>query len=180
MKRADSPEGPFFPIGTTTTSSFVHKARGGKAYYYAVSASNQNGTTADSVAVTPILSTGITLTAGTFKDDSVFRLVSHPGRVEASVGLGANTPAVRTANGYLFQGYSDSLGSNNTYSGSNTSQTIAVGNYVGHRSDLLAQANTGDSAFNLVLNNGVIGSTQDIAVTLNNLTVGKVYSVLFF
>jgi hypothetical protein len=179
VKRAGSPEGPFFPIGTTTNSSFVDNVPGGMTYYYIVSASNENGKSADSVAVTPVLSTGITLTAGTFKDDSVLRLVSSPERVVASVGLGANTPSERTANGYLFQGYSDSLGNNGTYSGSNTTQTIAVGNYVGHRSGLLAQANTSDAAFNSVLNNVVNGSTRDIAVTLKNLTLGKTYNILF-
>ena len=96
------------------------------------------------------------------------------------MGLGANTPSEQTANGYLFQGYSDVLGGNGTYSGSNTTHTITAGNYVGQRSGLLAQANTGDSGFNSVLNNGVNGSTEDIVVTLGNLTVGKVYNVLFF
>jgi hypothetical protein len=178
VKRGGSPQGPFFPIGTTTNSSFVDNVRGGNAYYI-VSASNQNGESADSAAVTPVLSTGITLTAGTFKDDSVLRLVSSSEGVVSSVGLGANTPSVRTANGYLFQGYSDSLGSNGTYSGSNTTHTIAVGNYMGDRSGLLAQANTGDAAFNSVLNNVANGSTQDIAVTLSNLTKGKTYNILF-
>jgi hypothetical protein len=179
VKRGGSAQGPFFPIGTTTNSSFVENVPGGTTDYYIVSASNQNGKSDDSVAVTPVLSTGITLTAGTFKDDSALRLVSSPERVVSSVGLGANTPAERTANGYLFQGYSDSLGSNGTYSGSNTAHTITVANYVGDRSVLLAQANTSDAAFNSVLNNVANGSTQDIAVTLNNLTVGKTYNILF-
>ena len=179
VKRGGSAQGPFFPIGTTTNSSFVDNVPGRMTDYYIVSASNQNGKSDDSVAVTPVLSTGITLTAGTFKDDSVLRLVSSPERVVSSVGLGANTPAERTANGYLFQGYSDSLGSNGTYSGSNTAHTITVANYVGDRSGLLAQANTSDAAFNSVLNNVANGSTQDIAVTLNNLTVGKTYNILF-
>ena len=179
VKRGGSAQGPFFPIGTTTNSSFVDNVPGRMTYYYIVSASNQNGKSDDSVAVTPVLSTGITLTAGTFKDDSVLRLVSSPEGVVSSVGLGANTPAERTANGYLFQGYSDSLGSNGTYSGSNTAHTITVANYVGDRSGLLAEANTSDAAFNSVLNNVANGSTQDIAVTLNNLTVGKTYNILF-
>lgn len=187
VKRAGSAQGPFFPIGTTTNSSFVDNVPGGfldnvrcgKTYYYIVSASNENGQSADSMAVTPVLSTGVTLTAGTFKDDSVLRLVSSPEGVVSSVGLGANTPSERTANGYLFQGYSDSLGSTGTYSGSNTTHTITVANYVGDRSGLLAQANTSDAAFNSVLNNVANGSTQDIAVTLNNLTVGKTYNILF-
>src|ERR1700756_3964392 len=187
VKRAGSAQGPFFPIGTTTNSSFVDNVPGGfldnvrrgKSYYYIVSASNENGESADSVAVTPVLSTGITLTAGTFKDDSVLRLVSSPEGVVSSVGLGANTPSERTTNGYLFQGYSDSLSSTGTYSGSNTTHTITVANYVGDRSGLLAQANTSDAAFNSVLNNVANGSTQDIAVTLNNLTVGKTYNILF-
>ena len=178
VKRGGSPQGPFFPIGTTTNSSFVDNVRG-RNVYYIVSASNQNGQSADSAVVRPVLSTGITLTAGTFKDDSVLGLVSSPEGVVSSVGLGASTPSVRTANGYLFQGYSDSLGSNGTYSGSNTDHTIAVGNYVGDRTGLLAQANTGDAAFNSVLNNVANGSTQDIAVTLSNLTVGKTYNILF-
>ena len=179
VKRGGSAQGPFFPIGTTTNSSFVENVPGGTTDYYIVSASNQNGKSDDSVAVTPVLSTGITLTAGTFKDDSVLRLVSSPAGVVSSVGLGANTPAERTANGYLFQGYSDSPGSNGTYSGSNTAHTITVANYVGDRSGLLAQANTSDAAFNSVLNNVANGSTQDIAVTLNNLTVGETYNILF-
>jgi hypothetical protein len=179
VKRGRSAQGPFFPIGTTTNSSFVDNAPGRMTDYYIVSASNQNGKSDDSAAVTPVLSTGITLTAGTFKDDSVLRLVSSPEDVVSSVGLGANTPAERTANGYLFQGYSDSLGSNGTYSGSNTAHSITVANYVGDRSGLLAQANTSDAAFNSVLNNVANGSTQDIAVTLNNLTVGKTYNILF-
>jgi hypothetical protein len=158
----------------------MDNVRGRETYYYTVSASNQNGESADSTAVTPVVSAGITLTAGTFKDDSVLRLVSSPQQVVESVGLGANTPSEQTANGYLFQGYSDALGSNGTYSGSNTTHTITAGNYVGQRSGLLAQANTGDSGFNSVLNNGVKGSTQDIVVTLRNLTVGKIYNVLFF
>jgi hypothetical protein len=178
VKRAGSSQGPFFPIGTTTNSSFLDNVPAGMTDYYVVSASNQNGTV-DSVAVTPVLSTGITLTAGTFKDDSVLRLVSSPAAVVSSVGLGTNTPAERTANGYLFQGYSDSLGSSGTYSGSNTTHTIAVGNYVGDRSGLLSQATTGDAAFNSVLNNVANGSTQNIAVTLSNLTVGKTYNILF-
>jgi Pectate lyase superfamily protein len=179
VKRAHSPRGPFFPIGTTTNSSFMDNVRGRETSYYTVSASNQNGQSADSAAVTPVLSTGITLTAGTFKDDSVLGLVSSPEGVVSSVGLGANTPAERTANGYLFQGYSDSPGSGGTYSGSNTTHTITVANYVSDRSGLLAQANTGDAAFNSVLNNVANGSTQDIAVTLNSLTVGKTYNILF-
>src|SRR5258708_1085620 len=65
VKRAGSPQGPFFPIGNTTNSSFVDDVSGGMTYYYIVSASNQNWKSADSVAVTPVLSTGITLTAGT-------------------------------------------------------------------------------------------------------------------
>ena len=180
VKRAPSLQAPFLPIGTTTNSSFMDNVRGRETYYYTVSASNQNGESADSMAVTPVVSAGITLTAGTFKDDSVLRLVSAPQQVVESVGLGANTPSEQTANGYLFQGYSDALGSNGTYSGSNTTHTITAGNYVGQRSGLLAQANTGDSGFNSVLNNGVKGSTQDIVVTLRNLTVGKIYNVLFF
>jgi hypothetical protein len=179
VKRAHSPRGPFFPIGTTTNSSFMDNVRGRETSYYTVSASNQNGQSADSAAVTPVLSTGITLTAGTFKDDSVLGLVSSPEGVVSSVGLGANTPAERTANGYLFQGYSDSPGSGGTYSGSNTTHTITVANYVSDRSGLLAQANTGDAAFNSVLNNVANGFTQDIAVTLNSLTVGKTYNILF-
>jgi hypothetical protein len=179
VKRAHSPRGPFFPIGTTTNSSFMDNVRGRETSYYTVSASNQNGQSADSAAVTRVLSTGITLTAGTFKDDSVLGLVSSPEGVVSSVGLGANTPAERTANGYLFQGYSDSPVIGGTYSGSNTTHTITVANYVGDRSGLLAQANTGDAAFNSVLNNVANGSTQDIAVTLNNLTVGKTYNILF-
>jgi hypothetical protein len=178
VKRAGSPQGPFFPIGTTTNSSFLDNVPGGMTDYYIVSASDQN-VSVDSVAVTPVLSTGITLTAGTFKDDSVLRLVSSPEAVVSSVGLGANTPSERTANGYLFQGYSDSLGTNGTYSGSNPTHTIAVGNYVGDRSGLLGQATTGDAAFNSVLNNVANGSTQTIAVTLSNLTVGKTYNILF-
>jgi hypothetical protein len=180
VKRASSPQGPFLPIGTTTNSSFMDNARGGETYYYTVSGSNQNGQSADSTAVTPVLSTGITLTAGTFKDDSVLGLISSPEQVVESAGLGANTPSEQTANGYLFQGYSDTLGNNGTYSGSNTSHTITAGNYVGQRTGLLAQASTGDSGFNAVLNNGVNGSTQDIVVTLGNLTVGNIYNVLFF
>jgi hypothetical protein len=152
VKQAWSPQGPFVPIGTTTNSS---------------------------LAVTPVLSTGITLTAGTFKDDSVLRLVSSPEGVVSSVGLGANTPAERTANGYLFQGYTDSQGSDGTYSGTNTSHTIAVANYAGDRSGLVGQATTGDAAFNSVLNNVANGSTKNIVVTLSNLTVGKTYNVLF-
>jgi hypothetical protein len=131
------------------------------------------------VTVTPVLSAGITLTAGTFKDDSVLGLVSSPADVVSSVGLGANTPSVRTANGYLFQGYTDSQGGNGTYSGTNTSHTIAVANYVGDRSGLVGQATTGDAAFNSVLNNVANGSTQNIAVTLSNLTAGKTYNILF-
>ncbi len=180
VKRATSPRGPFLPIGTTTSSSYVDDARGGGSFYYAVSGSNQYGESSDSLAATPVLSDGMTLTAGTFKDDSVLRLVSSPGRIAGSAGLGENTPAEQTANSYLFQGYSDTLGSSGTYSGSNTTGTITVGNYVGQRSGLLSQANTGDPAFNSVLNNAVNGSTQNIAVTLNNLTVGKIYNVLFF
>jgi hypothetical protein len=180
VKRAHSPHGPFFPIGTTTNSSFMDNVRGRETFYYTVSASSQNGQSADSVSVTPVLSTGLTLTAGTFKDDSVLSLVSSPEQVVESVGLGANTPAEQTANDYLFQGYSDVLGTGGTYSGSNTTHTIAAGNYVGQRTGLLGQANTSDPGFNSVLNNGVNGSTQDIAVTLSNLTVGKVYNVLFF
>jgi hypothetical protein len=179
VKRAWSPQGPFFPIGTTTNSSFVDNPQGGKTYYYNVSASNQYGESDDSMAVTPVLSTGITLTAGTFKDDSVLRLVSSPEGVVSSVGLGTNTPAERTANGYLFEGYADSQGSNGTYSGTNTSQTIAVANYVGDRSGLVGQATTGDTAFNSVLNNVANGSTQNIAVKLSKLTPGKTYNVLF-
>ena len=97
----------------------------------------------------------------------------------SSVGLGANTPAVRTANGYLFQGYRDSQDSNGTYSGSNTSHTIAVANYVGDRSGLIGQATTRDAAFNSVLNSVANGSTEDMAVTLSDLTVGKTYNILF-
>src|SRR5260370_10912604 len=179
VKRARSPQGPFLPIGTTTNSSFVDNVRGRKTYYYIVSASNENGESAGSMAVTPVFSTGLTLTTGTFKDDSVLGLVSSPEGVVSSVGLGANPPSERTANGYLFQGYTDSLGSTGTYSGSNTTHTITVANYVGDRSGLLAQANTSDAAFSSALNNVANGSTQDIAVTLNNLTLGKTYNILF-
>src|SRR5258708_32348029 len=104
------------------------------------------------MAVTPVLSTGITLTAGTFKDDSVLGLVSYPEGVVSSVGLGANTPSERTANGYLFQGYTDSLGSTGTYSGINTTHTITVANYVGDRNGLLPQPYPIDAAFTYVLN----------------------------
>lgn len=179
VKRGGSPQGPFMPIGATSNSSFVDYAAGGKTYYYVVSASNQQGQSDDSAAVSPVSSTGLTLTAGTFRDDSVLRLVSSPEGVVSSVGLGSNTPAVRTANGYLFQGYSDSQGSNGTYSGSNTTHTIAVANYVGDRTGLLGQANTRDAAFNSVLNSVANGSTQDIEVTLSSLTVGKTYNILF-
>jgi hypothetical protein len=41
------------------------------------------------------------------------------------------------------------------------------------------QATTGDAAFNSVLNSVANGSTQNIAVTLSNLTVGKTYNILF-
>jgi Pectate lyase superfamily protein len=179
VKRGGSPRGPFVPIGATTNSSFVDYASDGMTYYYIVTASNQQGQSDNSVAVSPVASTGLTLTAGTFKDDSVLRLVSSPEGVVSSAGLGANTPSVRTANGYLFQGYSDTQGGDGTYSGSNTSHTIAVANYVGDRSGLIGQATTRDAAFNSVLNNVANGSTQDIAVTLSDLTVGKTYNVLF-
>jgi hypothetical protein len=179
VARGGSAQGPFFPIGTTTNSSFIDNAPGGVTSYYIVIASNQYGKSDESAAVTPILSTGITLTTGTFKDDSVLGLVSSPADVVSSVGLGANTPSVQTANGYVFQGYTDSQGGSGTYSGTNTSHTIAVANYVGDRSGLVGQATTGDAAFNSVLNNVANGSTQDIAVTLSNLTVGKTYNVLF-
>jgi hypothetical protein len=82
VKRGGSPQGPFFPIGTTTNSSFVDSGPNRMTDYYIVSASNQNGRSDDS--------------------------------------------------------------------GSNTAHTIAVANYVGDRSGLLAQANTGDAAFNSV------------------------------
>jgi hypothetical protein len=179
VARGSSARGPFFPIGTTTNSSFIDNVPSGASSYYIVTASNKYGRSDESVAVAPVLSTGITLTAGTFKDDSVLRLVSSPDGVVSSVGLGANTPAERTANGYLFEGYTDSQGGGGTYSGTNTSHTIAVANYVGDRSGLVGQATTGDAAFNSVLNNVANGSTQDIAVTLSNLTVGKTYNVLF-
>jgi alpha-1,3-glucanase-like protein len=179
IARGRSAQGPFVPIGTTTNSSFIDNVPAGVNSYYIVTASNQYGRSDESVAVTPTLSTGITLTAGTFKDDSVLRLVSSPEGVVSSVGLGANTPAERTANGYLFQGYTDSQGGGGIYSGTNTSHTIAVANYVGDRSGLVGQATTGDAAFNSVLNNVANGSTQNIVVTLSNLTVGKTYNVLF-
>jgi len=178
VARAGSPQGPFFPIGTTTNSSFVDNVHGGTAPYYVVFASNQYGHV-ESIPVTPVQSTGITLTAGTFKDDSILSLVSSPAGVVSSAGLGSDTPAERTANGYLFQGYTDSLGGGGIYSGSNTSNTIAATNYVGDRSGLVGQATTGDAAFNSVLNNAANGSTQNIAVTLSNLTVGQTYNVLF-
>lgn len=179
VKRASSSRGPFFPIGTTTNTSFQDNVPGGVTDYYVVSASNENGKSDNSVPVTPVLSTGITLTAGTFKDDSVLSLVSSPGGVVSSVGLGSNTPAETTANGYAFQGYTDSLGGGGTYSGTNTDKTIAVSNYVGDRSGLVGQANTGDAAFNAVLNNIANGNTQNITVTLSSLTVGTTYNILF-
>src|SRR6202007_818496 len=84
VARGGSARGPFFPIGTTTNSSFIDNVPSGATSYYIVTASNQYGRSDESVAVTPVLSTGITLTAGTFKDDSVLSLVSSPEGVVSS------------------------------------------------------------------------------------------------
>jgi hypothetical protein len=181
VKRATASGGPYSTIATTTNSGYVESGvPGGTTSYYVVSASNSNGESANSTEVTPTSSAAMTFSTGTFKDDSVLGLIDSPSSVLESAGLGPDTPSKTTANGYLFEGYTDALNSNNTYSGSNTDHTITVGNYVSRFAGLLGgQATSGDPTFDSVLDNVVEGSSQSIILTLSNLTVGQTYNVLF-
>jgi hypothetical protein len=181
VKRATASGGPYSTIATTTNSGYVEsEVPSGTTYYYVVSASNSNGESENSTEVTPTSGAATTFSTGTFKDDSVLGLIDSPSSLLESAGLGPDTPSKKTANGYLFEGYTDALNSNNTYSGSNRDHTITVANYVSRFAGLLGgQATSGDPTFDSVLDNVVEGSSQSIILTLSNLTVGETYNVLF-
>jgi hypothetical protein len=99
-----------------------------------------------------------------FSDDSVLALAGPVANEVYGVDFGGSG-LLTTGNGYTFDDYNSS--GNMALNGTVT----IVGGY------LSGAATTGDGNFDLILNNGVAGSSGNTG-TLKNLTVGQAYTVL--
>jgi hypothetical protein len=103
-----------------------------------------------------------TFSSGTFTGNSVLTSI---GTYVYGVSMG-NSSSETTANGYTFSSYPNS---NISYGGS--------GAY-GYSGFLGGGGSSGDSSFNAVLNDGELGINNGV-LTLNNLSSGTTYNVLF-
>jgi hypothetical protein len=104
-----------------------------------------------------------TFTSGNFTDDSVLSLAGSPFQELFGVSLGDGTARV-TANGYQFGGYPNA---NVNYSSGETYDGFLNGG-----------GTSGDSAFDIVLNDAELGLSSGTLI-LSNLAVGVTYNVLF-
>ncbi len=100
--------------------------------------------------------------SGTFTNNSVLTRI---GTYAYGVSLG-NSSSETTANGYTFSSYPNS---NITYGGTGA---YAVSGFLG------GGGSSGDANFNTVLNNSELGINNGV-LTLNNLSSGTTYNVLF-
>lgn len=102
---------------------------------------------------------------GTFTDNTVLALAGAPAYEVYGVDFGGSG-AQTTANGYTFGDYVTA-----------GNMSVAGGGFGLFNSYMVGGATTGDSALDTVLTYGLYGSQGNTA-TLNNLTVGKTYTVL--
>ena len=103
-------------------------------------------------------------TTGTFTDNTVFALAGAVSNEVYGVDFGGSG-TVTTANGYTFNDYATG------------NMSIAGGGFGLYGGYLTGGATTGDSGLDTLLAYGLYGSTANTG-TLNNLTVGKTYTVL--
>jgi hypothetical protein len=108
-----------------------------------------------------------TFTSGTFTSDSVLNLAGPSADELYGVSFG-NSSAETTANGYTF-GADPILGG-----------PANVSDYGGVTDvNFLGGATTGDAAFNAVLNDADVPGPVPSSLTLDNLTIGLTYNVLY-
>jgi hypothetical protein len=108
-----------------------------------------------------------TFTSGTFTSDSVLNLAGSSADELYGVSLG-NGSAETTANGYIF-GADPILGG-----------PANISNYGGPTdANFLGGASTGDNGFNAVLNDADVPGPTPSSLTLDNLTIGMTYNVLY-
>lgn len=165
--RATTLAGPYSLIAAGVSGLNYNDAdlTNGITYYYAVSAVNGLGTSANSVPVSAIptaMASNISFKIGTFSNDSVLSLIGPPARELYGVGFGGNGGT--TANGYTFGSDPDA---NFFYNVSGVYTAFLNGG-----------GTSGDTVFDTVLNNGRVGSGTG-ALILSNLVVGAIHQVLF-
>lgn len=108
-----------------------------------------------------------TFTSGTFTSDSVLNLAGPSADELYGVSFG-NASAETTANGYTFSADPGLGGPANT-------------SLYGGQTDVnfLDGATTGDAGFNAVLNDADVPGPSPSSLTLDNLTIGLTYNVLY-
>jgi len=157
--------------GVVTSTLTLHNVQLTNAGAYRLEAINATNlatvvyTAAAPLTVIPTITwyAGGTYNSG-FSDNSVLALAGSSANEVYGVDFGGSG-LITTANGYTFDDYASAGNVSVISSGLNT-----FGGYLG-------SASTGDGNFDIVLNNGVYGSSANTA-TLNNLTVGQSYTVL--
>lgn len=154
-------------VTSTLTLNNVQLASASSYQVEAVNATNSAAVAYTSSAILTVIPTITWYAAGTynssFSDDSVLAFAGSVANEVYGVDFGGSGQ-MTTANGYSFNDYSDG---NMSVAGSGI---LDFGGYLGG-------ATSGDGNFDIILNNGIYGTSANTA-TLNNLTVGQTYTVL--
>jgi hypothetical protein len=157
-------------VTSTLALSNVQLSASGSSYRLKVVNATNSSDVVYSTSYPLIVSATITWGAtGTFTDNTVLALAGAVSNEVYGVDFGAG--AQTTANNYSFADYvtSGNMSVITTNAGSG-----AFGGYMGGEGTI---ATTGDAAFDSVLGNGIYGPGNNTG-TLNNLTVGRAYTVL--
>ncbi len=154
-------------VTSTLTLNNVQLASAGSYELEAINATNSAAVVYTSSANLTVVPTITWYPAGTynssFSDNSVLTFAGTVANEVYGVDFGGSG-ALTTANGYSFNDYS---AGNMSIAGSGFSN---FGSFEGG-------ATTGDGNFDLILNNGITGTSANTAI-LNNLTIGQAYTVL--
>ncbi|HEV2695123.1 MAG TPA: immunoglobulin domain-containing protein, partial [Verrucomicrobiae bacterium] len=156
--------------GVVTSTLTLNNVQLSNAGSYQLRAVNQAGTPVYTVAAPLTVVPTITWYAAgtynsTFADDTVLALAGTTANEAYGVDFGGSG-FQSTANGYNFDDYASSGNMSLASSGLTT-----FGGY------LVGGATTGDGALDIMLANGLFGSSANTAI-LNNLTIGQAYTVL--
>lgn len=156
-------------VSSTLTLSNLQVTNAGSYRLKATDRANSSNVAFSAPAPLTVLTLITWYAAGTynnsFSDNSVLALAGSPANEAYGVDFGGSGLQT-TANGYTFDDYATS--------GNMSVVSSGLGSYGGW---MVGGATTGDPAFDVVLGNGIYGSTANTA-TLNNLTVGQTYTVM--
>jgi alpha-L-fucosidase 2 len=173
VKRSTSSGGDYTTIANWSTTYYTDTGlTNGTTYYYVVSAQNTLGESGNSVQISAATSNSSgnnggnpLFSSGTFQNNSVLTFAGTPLQELYGISLGDGTAHI-TANGYTFSDYPNT---NISYGGSSA---YSVSGFLG------GGGSSGDTAFDTVLNDAELGINIG-TLTLNNLTEGMTYNVLF-